>query len=359
MKLSVIICTHNPRPAVLSRTLEALRRQTLPPAEWELLIIDNRSDPPVAASVNLAWHPNACHLREEVLGLTPARLLGIRRSQGALIVFVDDDNVLEQDYLANALKIYGEYPFLGAFGASIEAEFEVEPPSSIRPYLEKLAIRPTCRDHWSNAKRWSEATPFGAGLCVRREVAELYLQRVQSDKFRLTLDRKGTGLNGGGDIDLAWTSVSLDKGTGCFARLRLCHLIPKERLTESYIERLEMGSGYTELILDYAHPGVAANGSQNHNRTLRNTAKYWCRYIGAPPFGRRLMKARRAGNKAAREAILKVSRMPPACKPDEPENQDKWALRRSAQVSFEGFKRAKPLAGTGPDEGYVRPLSES
>ena len=78
MKLSVVICTHNPRPAFLSRALEALRRQTLPPAEWEVLIIDNLSDPPVASLVSLDWHPNAYLFREESLGLTPARVLGIR-----------------------------------------------------------------------------------------------------------------------------------------------------------------------------------------------------------------------------------------------------------------------------------------
>jgi hypothetical protein len=332
MRLSVIICTHNPRPAFIFRTFEALRRQTLPLAEWELLIIDNLSHPPVAALVSLDWHPNAHHYREEVLGLTPARLLGIRKSRGDLLVFVDDDNLLDQNYLACALKIYDEYPLLGAFGASIEAEFEVEPPLSIRPYLERLAIRPTSRDHWSNAKKWTKATPFGAGLCVRREVAELYLERVQSDTLRFTLGRKGTGLTGGEDIDLAWTSMSLNKGTGCFARLRLCHLIPKDRLTESYIERLELGSGYTERILDHEHAEAeaAADSSQGHKGILWNELSYWAHYLWASPLGRRLMKARRAGHKAAREAILNGSRPPAACKPGEQGDQDKFAPRQSA-----------------------------
>ena len=43
MKCSVIICTHNPRENYLRRVLEALRAQTLPPAQWELLLIDNAS----------------------------------------------------------------------------------------------------------------------------------------------------------------------------------------------------------------------------------------------------------------------------------------------------------------------------
>jgi glycosyltransferase involved in cell wall biosynthesis len=342
MKLSVIICTHNPRLTFISRTLEALRRQTLPMAQWELLVIDNVSHPPVADLVTLEWHPNAHHFREEVLGLTPARLLSIQKSQGELLVFVDDDNLLDRNYLANAVKIYDECPFVGTFGASIEAEFEVDPPLSIRPYLEGLAIRTTLRDHWSNARKWSEATPFGAGMCVRREVAELYLERVRSDRLRFALDRKGTSLSGGGDTDIAWTSILLNKGTGCFARLRLCHLIPKDRLTESYIEHLQMGSAYAERILDQED----ADSLENHKGRVWNTLSYWCHYIMASPLGRRLMKARRAGHKAAREAILKVKCVSAACTPDEREEQGKCSLGQGArQVFFKRLKRAKPRAG--------------
>jgi glycosyltransferase involved in cell wall biosynthesis len=173
MKLSVIICTHNPRLTFISRTLEALRQQTLPMDQWELLIIDNASRPPVADLITPEWHPNVRHFREEVLGQIPARLLGIRKSQAELLVFVDDDNLLDRNYLANAVEIHDECPFLGAFGASIEAEFEVDPPLSIWPYLEGLAIRPSLRDDWSYARKWCEASPFGAGVCVRRGVDEV------------------------------------------------------------------------------------------------------------------------------------------------------------------------------------------
>lgn len=327
MKLSVIICTHNPRLTYISRTLEAMRQQTLPMAEWELLIIDNVSYPPVADLVTLDWHPNAHHFREEVLGLTPARLLGIQKSRGELLVFVDDDNLLDNNYLANAVEIYDECPLFGAFGASIEAEFEVDPPLSIRPYLEALAIRPTLHDHWSNARKWSEATPYGAGMCLRREVAELYSERVRNDKLRFGLGRTGTSLSAGEDTDMAWTSILLNKGTGCLARLRLCHLIPKDRLTESYIERLQLGSAYAEKILEQEDAG----STQNHKGKLWDTASYWAHYVTASRLGRRLMIARRAGHKAAREAILKIrGGASPARKPEEQEDRHKSTFEQGA-----------------------------
>jgi hypothetical protein len=55
MKLSVILCTHNPRLEYRSRTLEALRSQTVPRADWELMLIDNRSAEPLASRIDLSW----------------------------------------------------------------------------------------------------------------------------------------------------------------------------------------------------------------------------------------------------------------------------------------------------------------
>jgi glycosyltransferase involved in cell wall biosynthesis len=307
MKLTVIICTHNPRPEYLSRTLEALRAQTLPFEQWELLILDNASNPAIEALTNITWHQNARILAEPELGKNAALSRGTLHSTGALIVIVDDDNVLDPDYLANAVEIYEDYPFLGAFGGSIEGEFEVDPPLSLLPYMEGLAIRTTVRDHWSNARKWSEATPFGAGMCVRREVAELYLHRVRSDKIRFALGPKGTTLGRGEDTDMAWTSFSLNKGTGCFARLRATHLISKDRLTESYVERLYTGLAYADEIL--AHED--GDSSKNYNKTVWNTVRYWFNYIRASPFGRRIMKARRLAQKAARNTIVKMQSSEP------------------------------------------------
>ena len=45
--ISVIVCTHNPRPDYLRRVLDALYAQTLPKTDWELILIDNANDMPL------------------------------------------------------------------------------------------------------------------------------------------------------------------------------------------------------------------------------------------------------------------------------------------------------------------------
>ena len=109
MDISVFIPTHNPRLDFMRRVLGALRDQTLDKSRWELALVDNRSEKPIAPLFDLSWHPAACHVREEKLGLTPARLAGIRATRADLVVMVDDDNVLFPDYLEKVIKLAAGY----------------------------------------------------------------------------------------------------------------------------------------------------------------------------------------------------------------------------------------------------------
>ena len=248
--LSVIICAHNPRPHYLRRVLDALRGQTLPLEQWELLLVDNASSETLAARADLAWHPHARHIHEPALGLTPARLRGICEARASVLVFVDDDNVLSRDYLANALSIATSHPQLGAWGGNIRPEFETPPPEWTRPYWKFLATREVPRDNIARSLAYDPAaTPFGAGMCVRREVVLLYRQQLLHSPARQLFGRKGQSLTSAEDIDIALTACEMGLHNGLFARLQLIHLIPPERLTEEYLLRLCRGLAMSSLLL--------------------------------------------------------------------------------------------------------------
>jgi glycosyltransferase involved in cell wall biosynthesis len=247
-QLSVAICTHNPRADYLARTLAGLRAQTLPHTAWELLLVDNASQP--AVEVDLSWHPHARRVSEPMLGLTNARLRSIAETSTELLVFADDDNVLAPDYLATASELAAQWPILGAWGGHIEPEFEAPPPDWTRPYWQALAIRPVERDRWSNVKGEPLAEPYGAGLCVRRCVAQAYVESLRADPRRRSLDRTGTQLTSGGDTDFVHRACDLGLGTGLFARLRVTHLISAARTEESYLLRLVEALSYSKTLLD-------------------------------------------------------------------------------------------------------------
>jgi len=273
MKLSVIICTHNPRLEYLSRTLDALRMQTLPMAEWELLLIDNASRSPVAASVSLTWHPNARHVKEGVLGLTPARLRGIQETQGQLLVFVDDDSILDSSYLETAMRIGESRPDLGCWGAGcIKPEYELPPPEWLAPWDEALAIRRLDRDLWANIPGLNQSQPFGLGMCLRRTVAVRYASLCQKDNVRRSLDRSGDSLASCGDTDIAMLACALGMGTASFTGLKITHLIPERRTTRQYISRLIAGRAESAVVLSSLYEVGNNNLSIRRLRIL--TIKY-------------------------------------------------------------------------------------
>jgi len=271
--------------------LGLLKRQTLSLDDWELLIIDNGSAVPLSSAIDLSWHGGGRVIREEELGLTQARLRGIRESSAAVMVFVDDDNVLAANYLEVALEIAAAWPQLGAWSGQCHPEFEHTPEEWTRPYWPWLAIREFSDDRWSNQSE-GRALPWGAGMCVRRNCAEAYAHGVEGDLRRSLLDRRGKALNSGGDTDLVLQVCEMGYGTGVFAALELTHLIPSARLTEDYLTRLAEGSMYTKVILD------EING-RTHYKTRARRFINFVRLVFAPRRERRFRLANARGEASA------------------------------------------------------------
>lgn len=247
--LAVVVCTHNPRVDYLARTLEGLRLQSFPADQWELIVVDNASAEPVAVAIDLSWHPHGRCIVESALGLTRARVRGVRETSAELLVFVDDDNVLAPDYLANAAEIGRSYSFLGAWGGNSIGVYEVPPPDFVLRNAHMLAVRDVPSDFWSNTKEDFRSVPCGAGMCIRRSVVELWLDDLSARPDALRLGRAGQNLSACEDGHLALTSAKLGLGTGVFAKLCLQHLIPRERMTLDYFTRLAAGHAYSYNIL--------------------------------------------------------------------------------------------------------------
>lgn len=88
--VSVIIPTYN-RLRVLRRALSSLAAQTLPPDRYEVVVVDDGSDPPLTSADFPAVPYRLTLQRQDHQGPTAARNLGARVSHGGVLVFVDDD----------------------------------------------------------------------------------------------------------------------------------------------------------------------------------------------------------------------------------------------------------------------------
>jgi glycosyltransferase involved in cell wall biosynthesis len=314
---TVVICTFNPRLPVLGRVLDALRRQTVPCERWELIVVDNNSDEPLAPCLDVSWHPHARILREERPGKTFALRHAQMESQSDLIVIVDDDNILAPNYLEESFRIAASYPFLGAWGGSSIGEFESPPPRWLKSYMTFIAVKECKELIWSNEYFCDSSTPIGAGMCIRKAVAQRYAEMLETNPARQILGRRGEQLSGSEDTDMALTAIDMGLGLGRFPQLILTHVIPQGRMTERYILRLAEETQISNYLLRAIRRRLYPpyfSGS-----LLRRTVK-WLRLWTLPRMNRRITQALVRGQRKGRllAAELLASSPPTASSVDRP-----------------------------------------
>jgi glycosyltransferase involved in cell wall biosynthesis len=99
--VSVIICTRN-RATGLKRTLETLERNRVPPGwQIEVTVVDNASTDGTAQMLRDARIRNGTldYVHEAKPGLSNARNAGLARARGEIILFTDDDVLLDPDWM--------------------------------------------------------------------------------------------------------------------------------------------------------------------------------------------------------------------------------------------------------------------
>jgi glycosyltransferase involved in cell wall biosynthesis len=235
--LSVLIPVYNPDPVRFRQTLEALQSQSLPVSDWELIVIDNNSVPEI--ELDLSWHPAHRLVRELKQGLMHARLKGFELASGNILVMVDDDNVLDEEYLSRTLGLFKSNSALGAVGGKSIPVFENLPPSWMSEFFGNLALRDLGDESlmavWEH--QYPHFAPIGAGMGIRKDALTSYLKSAVLDKTPI-LDRTGTQLTSGGDNDIVLAILKSGWQVGYSPSLVLRHLIPQQRLQRAYLSRL-------------------------------------------------------------------------------------------------------------------------
>ena len=264
--------------------MKGLSGQTLARDRWETLLVDNASnrfpDPRFFAE-------HAAHgvrvVKEPSLGLTQARKRGFDEANGEFIVLVDDDNILDRDYLANALHHFSENPRLGAIGGISSPEFEREPEPWQREFTGLLALRnlgtapliaETLRPPGSRRNEYPAFAPIGAGMALRRAAFGAWTATAPRPGLS---DRRGNELSSAGDNDIVLTIMKQGWHVAYFPDLRLTHLIPASRLHAGYLARINHGiqeSWMQVLTLHGANPWTPLTTTG----AILRKAKAWLTY---------------------------------------------------------------------------------
>ena len=249
MKISVIICTHNPNHVYLDKVLTSLKHQSLNKDEWEIIVIDNKSENELIKILDLSWHPNNKIIREDNLGLIHARITGARQAQHEILVSVDDDTPLYPDYLEQVLRIYDQYPELGVIGGKTIPEYEVTPPEWLHQFNGLLAIRdlgdlPIIEKlTGTGLKNYPICAPLL--IAPKKSCMLLYLDHYLNSTVSQSLGRKGDQLSSGEDNDINLFIFKNGYALGYFPELKFIHIIPERRMQKNYLGRLQFNTSKT------------------------------------------------------------------------------------------------------------------
>jgi glycosyltransferase involved in cell wall biosynthesis len=253
MKITVAMCTYNPSRETIVRALDAIATQ-LGDVQTEVIVVDNNSSPPLADFKELERYQLRIVV-EPRPGLTAAREAVVNNAQGDVIVFVDDDNILGEHYLATVAEAFAADSQLGLLGGCVVPEYETAPQKWFQDFEPWLAVRRYAPELWVETTELSvdgdantEHFPVGAGFATRRDLAVAY-QEDCATTMRIE-GRRGSALSSGEDLDLGLFILSQGSKLVVTGSLSLTHVISDARLSGKYLQRLAIGNVKSSLALE-------------------------------------------------------------------------------------------------------------
>ncbi len=107
--VSVIIPTYN-RKAWLRELLDSLAQQTYPADRFEVIVVDDGSSDGTGEIAGQPFPFRLRYFRQTNQGDAAARNLGAQQSQADILLFLDDDILLEKNYLAHVVPEHVSHP---------------------------------------------------------------------------------------------------------------------------------------------------------------------------------------------------------------------------------------------------------
>ena len=168
--VSIIVPTYNRAPS-LRRALDSVSKVTYPHQQFEVVIVDNNSNdntPQVAKELEDTGL-TVRYVKESRLSFTVARHTGASTARGKILTYIDDDVVVEPDWLSHVVQVFQDDESVGIVGGRIVPIYEADPPkwldinSDLVGWLSLLDLGPEVQE---------SPVAFGPNFSVRKDVLD-------------------------------------------------------------------------------------------------------------------------------------------------------------------------------------------
>ncbi len=213
---------------------------------WEVLVVDNNSQDETAeivATYASKWRSNSRirYVFEPKQGCAYARDCAMAEATSDLVGFLDDDNLPEENWVAEAFRFGSEHPEVGAFGGNIFPLLDETPP----PYFEQVSYLLAVDDRGSTAYQYPRSfhriVPVNPGSVIRKQA---WQECVPAQRYLRGRDINRRFASGSAeDIEVMSYIHTSHWEVWHNPALRVWHHIPARRWERDYLLKVAIGSG--------------------------------------------------------------------------------------------------------------------
>lgn len=238
--LSIIICTHNGINR-LKPVFESINNLNIPEqVNLEVILVDNASTDGLSGFLESMlnskdWNFKLLIIYENKAGLNFARISGAIHSNYEWLLFCDDDNLLDVNYIFYWYECLLKHKNLGALGGRGVAITDNPVPAWFNAYSHSFAV--------GSQFKYSGFIPkgsslYGAGLFILKSPI---LQLLEKGFNMIMSDRQSGKLTSGGDLE--WCYLIQLSGLDLYYddRMFFLHQLDANRLHWSYYLKLKDG----------------------------------------------------------------------------------------------------------------------
>lgn len=246
VSISVVLCTHN-RASLLLQALDSLAGQSLDPARFEILVVDNHSTDATSSIVeqfqraHLSLQITAVY--EPTIGLAYARNTGWPRARGAYVAFMDDDAKADPQWLERALSCFMNVsPVPLVVGGPIRPYYSVPKPSWFKDSYE-------LRSWGTTARFLQQGESFsGSNMILRKEAL------TDFGGFDIRLGMQGNRISVGEETSLFQKIFESARGLDSLAlyydpELVVYHAVGRNKMRAFYHVRRSFAAGRAWYVL--------------------------------------------------------------------------------------------------------------
>lgn len=249
---SIIVCCYNSEKRIGRVLSNIIQQECLNELVYEIIVVDNNSKDKTKEVVNEFQKSNSIirYIFESKQGLSNARKAGVDSCNGKWIIFLDDDNFIQPNWIKSAFSYIEKHPEVGAFNGAVIPKLLFDPSKEDFLRLKSSYMVLACTHMNKEELLKNPITPFrnpiGAGLVIRTNP----LKELSGNGWLNSAGRTADNLISGEDGEMAFYIKNKGYKFGFFPDMILYHEIPKSRIGDEYLLKMwnEIGRGVAIVI---------------------------------------------------------------------------------------------------------------